>query len=138
MTPWPDTIPSPLVRAQVNADPRSETTEMEGGWIRRRRQHVEPRIVWDVEWNLVADQFALFEDFFKDSLANGSLPFALYMLGGFKQMVFADADYFYTRTDNLVNVSASLEQVAPTNWILASGSWDDEGNWDDDEEWNDS
>lgn len=138
MTPWPDTIPSPLVRAQVAVDPRSETTEMEGGWIRKRRQHLEPRKVWDVEWNFVVDQFVTFKDFFDGDLGNGSLPFVLYMLGGFKRVVFADADYSYTRTDNLFNVTASLEVVADSNWILLSGVWDDEGYWDDAQTWNDS
>jgi len=122
----------------VNADPRSEVTEMEGGWIRRRRQHLKPRKVWDVEWNLVGDQFSDFKDFFEGDLANGSLPFVLYLLGGLHQVVFAEPEYFFTRTDNLFNVTASLEILADTNWILAHGVWDDEGNWDDDEEWHDT
>lgn len=115
---WPVTLPLPVRNSRRQYLPRNLRTVMETGRVRVRRQSLTPFDVLHCIWNFTADQFATFKTFFEDTLTNGSEAFTMEILGeaNDREVRFLDATYSFTRSDNLVSVSAALlirPEVAP-------------------------
>lgn len=82
-------------------------TEFETNRIRKRRQHLTPRVTLDVTWNFTYDQFETFKVFFDVDLVNGSGNFVIDLFGESREVEFV-GPYSFSHTDNLYAVSATL------------------------------
>lgn len=103
---WPD-VPVPLRSHRRAIDFQNLTTEMETGRLRKRRQQMDHREVWDVNWNFTEDQFETFKNFFDVTLKNGSIRFHIELFGVDRIAEFF-APYSFNHTDNLFSVGATL------------------------------
>lgn len=116
---WPSDLPTPLsVGREHTFHARSETAVMETNRRRTRPIYTETVQVLDVQWNFTGDQYSDFVDFFRDGLNNGVYRFEMETLepspveGDIYEVTrylsFLDGTYEFTRTDNLVEVRATL------------------------------
>lgn len=110
---WPAELPAPLTAPKTSFVSRAIETEMESARRRVRRTEAGSQEFIEVSWNFTQDQYEVFRAFFNDTLRQGSNYFLL-PLKGYQRWVdravsFVDAKYTFSHTDNLYNVSATLE-----------------------------
>lgn len=114
-------IPVPLIDRDHAFTGRPKTDQMESGRVRRRRTGEEVQEFLSVSWNFTKDEFAIFKDFFEETLQHGSLPFLLKtlepsattedaMMEVWWEVAFM-RNYALTRTDNNFSIGAILEVI---------------------------
>lgn len=103
----------PLVNPRFASSSRVLRTEMESGRIRSRRQFEDPVEILEVEWHFTEDQFETFKDFFDVTLVNGTLSFTIALESETeREVVFFEANYAYSSSDNLFIVNSQLELLS--------------------------
>lgn len=144
---WPTGLPVPLLGRQHTLIPRDVATEMESRRRRKRRVYMDSIEVIEVQWNFTGDQFDTFKTFFEETLENGELPFEMVtydpseVYGQVQEvtrlLVFHQADYTLSESDNLVSVQAALEVWEEAVSLIADPHFPEEPlnvTWPDGEE----
>ena len=82
MTPiWPDELPAPLIGTQYNPIDPQIRTPMQSGRVFVRRNFTAVPVALPARWAMKSDaQAALFEDFYRVTLEDGSLWFEMPLL----------------------------------------------------------
>lgn len=117
---WPEDLPVPLLGRRHTLNPRSIITVMESNRKRVRRSDPEAIELLNVRWNFTRDEFDAFRTFFIEDLEQGVLPFTMVTydpsptVGLTTQITwtlafFGVPPYQFARSDNLFEVSATLE-----------------------------
>lgn len=115
---WPNALPARVLREGWSVRPVSplRRTEMDDGAIAVTRRFARVRTVLPVRWEMTADQFEVFKDFWLRDLGAGQAWFDAPVFLGFaavvKRVRFASADPVWTAESpapGIVFVAAELE-----------------------------
>lgn len=98
---------------------------MESGRVRNRRVYLEPMEHLEVQWNFTEDEFSTFKVFFDQTISNGSRSFMMEVFGEETEMAFAEGNYSFSRSDNLVSVVATLEYLPIVPDMVVGGEGGD-------------
>lgn len=116
---WPETLPTPLMERSHLVKSQTQTTRMESGRQRIRRTQAEVFEVMSAVWNFTEEGYATFRTFFQESLEHGENWFWMVTKeitedpetpnNVTRLYAFVDATYTITHSDNLYQVTATLE-----------------------------
>lgn len=139
-TPYPVTLPAPLLGRRHTRLPRPLVTVMESERVRVRPQYTESLELMDVQWNFTVDQFQTFESFFRNTLSQGEGDFALEVLGTTFTLAFFPATYSFAKSDNLFSVTATLEVLGTSaetseNSSSSNPGGDSDWSWEEESDW---